>query len=131
MLNISLDQVCYIVAKTREFQAKVEPVGENIDGDDAERDMLEDFAGDPTADELVEVLTDLNDDQRAELIALAWIGRSDFTKADWAEAIDGAQEVIGERFVRYMTGMPLLADYLEAGLDEFDLSCEGFEKSRS
>ena len=130
MNEISVDQVCFIVVKTREYQTKVEPVGENIDGDAAERDVLEDFAGDPTFDELTEALSDLNADQRAELIALTWIGRGDFTKADWAEAIDGAQEVIGERFVRYMTGIPLLADYLEAGLEEFDESCEAFETGR-
>ena len=87
-------------------------------------------AGDPTFDELSEALRDLNTDQRAELVALTWIGRSDFTKADWAEAIDGAQEVIGERFVRYMTGIPLLTDYLEAGLEEFGESCGAFETGR-
>jgi hypothetical protein len=130
MRDISVDQVCFIVVKTREYQTKVEPVGENIDGDDAERDILEDFAGDPTFDELTQALRDLNADQRAELIALTWVGRGDFTKKDWAEALDGAQEIIGERFVRYMTGIPLLADYLGAGLEEFDESCEAFETGR-
>ncbi len=131
MRDISVDQVCFIVIKTREYQAKVEPVAENIDHDDAERDILEDFSGDPTFDELAEALRDLNTDQRAELVVLAWIGRNDFTKDDWDEAIDGAQEVIGERFVRYMTGLPLLANCLEAGLDAFGESCESFEAGRS
>ena len=44
--------------------------------------------------------------------------------------IEGAQQVIGERFVCCMTGIPLLADYLEAGLEEFDESCEAFESGR-
>ncbi len=130
MRDIGVDQVCFIVAKTREYQTKVEPVGENIDADAAERDVLEDFAGDPTFDEQTEALRDLNADQRAELVALTWIGRSDFTKVDWAEAIEGAQEVVGKRFVRYMTGIPLLADYLEAGFEESDESCEAFETGR-
>lgn len=130
MRDISVDQVCFIVVKTREYQTKVEPVGENIDSDDAERDVLEDFAGDPTFDELAQALRDLNADQRTELIGLTWVGRGDFTKKDWAEALEGAQEIIGERFVRYMTGIPLLADYLEAGLEEFDESCEAFETGR-
>jgi len=60
MRDISVDQACFIVVKTREYQAKVGPVDENID--DAECDVLEGFAGDPTFGELTEAVRDLNTD---------------------------------------------------------------------
>ena len=50
-LNVNLEKVCFIIVKAREFDAKVDPVepepGSNP-SDDQEREILEDYADDPT-----------------------------------------------------------------------------------
>ena len=77
-LNVSAEKVCYIIVKAREFDAKVEPVEPNpgsnpVDTD--EREILEDYADDPTQTELRAAIDTLNDDEVIDLIALAWTGR--------------------------------------------------------
>jgi hypothetical protein len=132
-LNISLDKVCYIIVKAREFDVKVEPEdpdsGSNP-ADDGERDILEDLADDPTLAELTEAIDDLNEDEIVDLVALAWLGRGDFTIGDWAEAQALAQERHRRKSAPYLTGMPGLGDYLEEGLAAFGLSCEDEEEGR-
>lgn len=132
-LNISAEKVCYIIVKAREFDAKVDPVeadpGSNPT-DDGEREVLEDYAGDPTFAELRTAINDLNDDEVVDLIALAWLGRGDFDKAGWEEARALATERHQHRSAAYLTGMPALGDYLEDGLGQLGFSCEDFEVNR-
>jgi hypothetical protein len=55
------------------------------------------------------------------------VGRGTFTADEFDEAVETAR---GERVVstsRYLLGMPLLADYLEEGLDKLGISVEDAE----
>jgi hypothetical protein len=125
-INISPEKVCYIIVKAREFDAKVEPVepdpGSNP-SDNQDREILEDYADDPTLQELHEAIVDLNDDEIVDLIAIAWAGRGDFDRNDF----DGARSLAMERrrpdSASYLIGMPSLGDYLEEGLAELGYSC--------
>ncbi len=133
MDNLSVEKACYIMLKAREFDAKVESVEEQPGSnptDDADREVLEDFADDPTFQELVDAIDGLNDDERAELIALVWIGRGSYSKDDWNEAVEEARGVAADSAARYLTQIPLLSDYLEQGLAELDASCEDVEMGR-
>jgi hypothetical protein len=69
-------------------------------------------------EELRELISDLNVDEAAELIALVWIGRGDYAGAEWAEALAAARERPHQRTARYLLGLPQLADWLEEGLEE-------------
>jgi hypothetical protein len=132
-LNISVEKVCYIIVKAREFDAKVDPAepdpGSNP-ADSGEREVLEDYADDPTSAELRAAINGLNDDEVVDLIALAWVGRGDFDKAGWEEARSLATERHRHRSAAYLMGMPALGDYLEEGLDQLGHSCEDFEIDR-
>jgi hypothetical protein len=132
-LNISIEKVCYIIVKAREFDAKVDPVepdpGSNP-ADSGEREVLEDYADDPAVDELRTAINGLNDDEVIDLIALAWLGRGDFDKAEWPEARKLATERHHHRSAAYLMGMPALGDYLEEGLSVLGYSCEDFEIDR-
>lgn len=132
-LNISIEKVCYIIVKAREFDAKVDPVepdpGSNP-ADSGEREVLEDYADDPAAEELRTAINGLNDDEVVDLIALAWLGRGDFDKTDWSEARALATERHRHRSAAYLMGMPALGDYLEEGLSLLGYSCEDFEIDR-
>ncbi len=129
-LNISPEKVCYIVVKAREFDVKVDPVepdpGSNAT-DDGEREILEDYADDPTYAELKSAIDDLNDDEVVDLIALTWLGRGDFGKEGWAEARALARERHKRHSAAYLTGIPLLADYLAEGLETLGFSCADYE----
>nr|WP_210320260.1 DUF3775 domain-containing protein [Pseudaminobacter soli] len=68
-------------------------------------------------EELRELIDDLNVDEAAELVALAWIGRGDYEGSEWTEAVAAARERGNRRTSKYLLGMPMLGDWLEEGLE--------------
>lgn len=70
-----------------------------------------------TEEELRELIDDLNVDEAADLIALVWIGRGDYDVAEWADAVNEARQRSNKRTSSYLLGLPMLADYLEEGLE--------------
>lgn len=132
-LNISPEKVSYIILKAREFDAKVEPVepdpGSNP-ADTGEREVLEDYSDDATAEELRAAIDSLNDDEVIDLIAMAWVGRGDFAKSDWPEAREIARQRHRHHSAGYLVGMPALGDYLEEGLAELGYSCVDYIANR-
>ena len=132
-ISIDPEQVCFIIVKARELDAKVAPddpdSGSNA-ADDHEIDVLEDFADDPTLQELTEAVEALNADQHAELLAMLWLGRGDYGVEDWDEALAEAQNTVSRSFANYLVGTPLLGDYLEEGYTALGYSCEEYEIGR-
>jgi hypothetical protein len=132
-VSIDPEQVCFIIIKAKELDAKVEPddpdSGSNP-ADDREIDVLEDFGDDPTFQELTEAIDALNDDQRAELLAMVWIGRGDFEPADWELALAEAAGTADASLASYLVGTPLLGELLEEGYSQLGYSCEEFEINR-
>ena len=127
-LNISPEKVCYIIAKAREFDAEVEPAGPDAGSnpvDTRESEVLEDYRGDPTFAELRAAIDNLNDDEVIDVIALAWLGRGDFVRSEWADARALARERHRHHSGAYLTGIPTLGDFLEEGLSAVGHSCEG------
>jgi Protein of unknown function (DUF3775) len=129
-LRISPEKVCFVVVKGRELDVKVEP--EELDEgsnptDDQMTAILEDYADDPTFEELKSFLESLNDDEVEDLLALTWLGRGDYSLDDWDEIMSEVRDVRERHTVDYLLGTPLLPDYLEGGLAEFGLSCKEFE----
>lgn len=131
MLNIALDKVCFIIIKAREFDVK-EDAETDEDGsnpaDDDMREVLANYPDDATYQELKSFLQDMNEDEMADLIALSWLGRGDYTGKEWREAQRESRTVVDKKAVDYLLGIPLLADFLEEGLNELGLSCEDVER---
>ena len=88
---------------------------------------MTDAAGHSIRRELVQFIRDLDVDESAALVALAWIGRGDFEPDDWTSAVAEASERAEGPTWKYLLGMALLPDYLEDALSQFGRSCEGFE----
>ncbi len=65
-----------------------------------------------------------------QLIALAWLGRGDYTRNDFPQAIRDAQDARTDHTASYLLGIPLLPDYLEEALSQLGHSCESFELGR-
>ena len=129
MPDINPAKVCFIIDMAREYQSEdvgVEPDASNP-SDDEQRIMLTDASDRPIRREFIEYLNDLDVDELAALVALAWIGRGDFDAKEWEEAVAQARErAVGPTW-KYLIDMQLLPDYLEDALSAFGRSCEGYE----
>lgn len=77
--------------------------------------------------ELRNYISDMNGDEQASLVAVMWIGRETFEAEELAEAILTAKQEAASPTESYLTGVPLLADYLEAGLEALGHSVEEIE----
>ena len=131
MLQIEPEIVYFLVLKSREFDEKDVP-GEEEDPDAAPGDTMIErgmryFDDDPVAQEIKDTIDCLNDDQQADLVALTWIGRGDFTADDWGEAVRLALERKTGPTSEYLLGTPLLGDYLEEGLTQLGFTVEDLE----
>jgi hypothetical protein len=132
-LGIAPDKVCFLIARARQFHAKVEPVvadpGDNVT-DDGFREILEDYDDDPVVLEMRQFIEGLNEEEYTNLLALMWLGRGDYAKEEWADILADARAIEDERGPRYLIGTPLLADYLSEALDQLGYSCADFEQGR-
>lgn len=130
-LEAPLDMICRIIVRAREWDAQVpsqEPDEVDEDGPvstDDDYDVMIDEKNDSVEQEIQAALDDLAEDQQAEVLALAWVGNGTFDAADWDEAVAEAGAPDNDPIVEQLMDMPMLAAYLEAGLESFDLSCEG------
>jgi hypothetical protein len=70
-------------------------------------------------------ITELNEDEQAVLIALAWVGRGDYEASEWAEAKTlAAERNAGRDASDYLLGLDGLGDLLEEGVAAFGLSLD-------
>ncbi|NKN33555.1 DUF3775 domain-containing protein [Marichromatium bheemlicum] len=126
-LHIQPETLCQIIAKVREFQAKEEVVLPDVPSGPAEDwalQMLADHSDDLGLQAMNEAIAEMSQRQRAELVALMWLGRGDYELEDWETAVDDA---IGEYSLRagaYLLAHPMVVDDLEEGLIAFGYSCE-------
>jgi hypothetical protein len=130
-----LDTLCRIILRAREYEAQTASDydrGEDPDNVDDEQEgalsVLEDEINDSVEEELRSAFEDLGEDQLAEVIAFSWVGQGTYEAADWDEAIDEAQTLVGdgtEGAIDELMEQPMLASVLDAGLAAFDLSCNG------
>jgi hypothetical protein len=126
-LEISTDTIGFVITKAREMAAKVAAWDDGATSDHDAESILEDFSDDATQAELKEFIRDLNEDEQASLVALAWVGRGSFAPEEFDEAIATARAERTNRTDDYLLGMPLLPDYLEEGLDRLGYSVEDTE----
>lgn len=91
MLEISPEKVVHVIFQSRE--------GDAADG------------------ELHAFIDGLNDDEKAHLTAIAWVGRGAFEPEDYQTAVETAYAEATIPTDQYLMGMPHLAENLEAGLE--------------
>jgi hypothetical protein len=132
-LTISPETVCYVIIKAREFDAKdtvTEPDPGSNPADDKDVSVLEDHEDDPVVEELTSLIDALSEDEQIDLVALAWLGRDDYTRRDWPSVREEAAQAHNNRTASYLLGIPLLADFLENGLSILGYSCSEYEINR-
>src|SRR3954451_14612796 len=130
-----LDTLCRIILRGREYEAQTPTdydggeAPDNVDDTDEETlSVLDDSINDSVEEELKAVFEDLGEDQLAEVLAFCWVGQGTYEAADWDEAMEEAQSLVGEGAqgaIAELLDQPMLASVLESGLAAFDLSCDG------
>ena len=130
-----LETFCRLILRAREMEAQVpasdpDEDADNVDDLDDEEEsqalsVLEDELNSGVEEEIRALLDDLADDQLAETLALAWVGRGTYDASEWDDAFAEASENDPESAIDELMDMPLLASHLDAGLAAFDYSCEG------
>jgi len=136
-MEIKPENVCHIIFRTRQLSAieAMYETGENVETDaeelmedvEAGRVIHEEREHDPTYYEIKGFIDELSRDDQCELIALVWLGRGDSNMSDWDDLVALAKERWSKHTAEYLLAMPLLGDYLQDALDQFDISCEDFE----
>ncbi len=129
-----LETLCRIILRARENEAQVpaqdpDEDADNVDDFDDEGgealSVLEDELNSGVEEELRAMLDDLADDQLAETVALAWVGRGTYDTSEWEDACAEANDIDPESAIDELMDMPMLASVLESGLAAFELSCDG------
>lgn len=128
-LTLSPETIRMLVQKARSAAAALndafeEDRGNGIDFDEdhlsdlhMHNALAEEESIDLSEEELRELISDLNVDESAELVAIAWVGRGDFDASDFDQAVEEARARGMKGAANYLIGLPLLADYLENGLE--------------
>lgn len=101
MLEISPEKVVHIIYQFREGNAADEELHAFIDA--------------------------LNDDEKAHLTAIAWVGRGAFEPEDYEAAVETAYTEATVPTDHYLMGMPHLAENLEAGLEALGIDVSEVE----
>ena len=133
-----LETLCRLILRARELEAQVPALDPDEDPEDVDdRDdegnqalsTLEDELNTGVEEEVQALLDDLADDQLAETVALAWVGRGTYDASEWDDAFSEASDLNNDERIDELMDMPLLASYLDAGLAAFDYSCDGVGQS--
>lgn len=128
-LTVPLETVCRLIVRARELEAQVPAIETDGEEDPSDSDdpyaVLEDEANTGIEEEVRALLDDLADDEIAEVLALALVGRGTYDPSEWDEALEESSDNDSDSAADQLMDMPMLAAYLDAGLSAFDLSCEG------
>jgi len=108
MLTISPSKIAHVIIRARKFDSDVPGSGQG-------RELRAFIAG-------------LNEDEQAALTAVMWIGRETFDASELDEAIATARAEATAPTEDYLLGIPMLADYLEDGLNALGVSLEEAEE---
>lgn len=132
-LTVAPETVRMLIEKARMVQNSVQDLFEDGHEDDIafSRDtlqarhghegLIEEALDDMTEEEFRELLEDLNIDEAAGLLAVAWIGRGEYEPHEFPLALHEAQEQGITAILQDLTTTPLLSEQLEAGLDALNL----------
>lgn len=126
-LQANPDDVCQLAQLARDFHAQdaviVDQEPESLT-DDLVFDAMERHGEDPIVAEFRNIIADLDRGQQVQVVALMWIGRGDYDLSEWDRAKMDADEQKTDYTADYLLAHPLLADYLDEGLEVLGYHCD-------
>ncbi|OCX65797.1 hypothetical protein BFP70_06550 [Thioclava sp. SK-1] len=107
MLTLSPAKIAHVIHRARKFDSGMPGSGKS--------------------NEIRAFIAGLNDDEKAELTAVMWIGRETYDVDDFADAKLQAQSEATIPTEDYLLDNPLLSDQLEDGLNALGITLEDAE----
>jgi len=126
-IELNSETIELVIEKAHEFHTRDDVTFDEepaLASEDWSRQVAEGFGGDPHYREIKNIIDDLEPDQQVSLVALMWVGRGDFSAAEWPEALAQAEDRWSEHTADYLIGTALLADYLGEGLSQLQSADE-------
>ena len=119
-------KVCFLIVKIRAVDVQATP---NLGGGSAAADdgfvaVYNEEAHPSVESEAEGVIEAMNVDEQRELIALSLVGRGDYAKEEWADAMRVAGSHPEPTTSAFLLADPLVSDSLEEGLSIFGFSCD-------
>jgi len=121
MLTIDLEIIRNIVELMHEITTEDVPLGESISqewNEESEENIFEMETEDPMQQQIRGIIDGLNEDEAYDLVALMWIGRGTYGIDEFQDARKVACQEATQSTSDYLLGTPLLADFLEEGLEK-------------
>lgn len=82
----------------------------------------------PDSRQLSDYIASLNDDEKASLVALMWVGRGSYEVDELEAAKREALEEATAPTERYLSGIPDLAEHLESAMDALGIDVTDAEE---
>jgi hypothetical protein len=124
MLKISADKIACAIARAREhgdiagsWEYQIQKSFHHEQGDT----ILDSFDGEAARGNLAEFIATLSMDEKTGLLAVALIGRGNFAAERFEDAVVAVREEAIFMENSYLTGIPLLAEYLREGMEKLGL----------
>ncbi|WP_404385717.1 DUF3775 domain-containing protein [Caenispirillum salinarum] len=106
----------FLIARARHLDAAEQSIEADMELGPLETPREAVVERDATRDELREALDDLTDDQKAEVLAVVWLGRGDYDPSTWDDALADAASGRTRRAAAYLMETPGLGDLMAEGL---------------
>lgn len=119
------EKVCYLIVKLREFGIQATPnLGGGSDAVDDGFAAVYTNSGETSVRHEAEGLIEaMNVDEQRELIALALVGRGDYAKEEWTDALSAAASHPEPTTTAFLLQDPLVTSTLADGLAAFGHTC--------
>lgn len=91
--------------------------------DDAPRQMMASHGDETALQEFKTIINEMDPGQQQEVVALLWLGREDYTLEEWDGVVEQARDQWTPDTAEYLIDHPLLASYLETGLELHGYDC--------
>ncbi len=120
-MDIAIDKVRALIVEARRLEVKegdTDPDSGSNAIDDGQTDVLTSSTMDDGVErEFRGMIAGMNEDERADVLALMYVGRGDFEADEWSEALELAKERDSSsgHLVNYLIGTPNFADLLDEG----------------
>jgi hypothetical protein len=124
MLKISTAKIARAIARAREHgdvAASWEHQIQKSFHEDLGDAILDSFEGDTARGRLAEFIATLTRDEKASLLAIALIGRGNFSPQNLEAAVEAARSETVYMEDSYLIGIPMLAEYLREGMEKLGI----------
>jgi hypothetical protein len=120
-LSFNSDYLRHLIVKVRAFMGKeatdIPDDGSNPIDDALPASALQDEEDDLSREEVAREIMGLNIQQKAELVALMWLGRKDGEVEEWEDLVTRALESREVPTEEYLLDHPLLAEHWLDGME--------------